>query len=223
MIFNDSFQQANEDPLSSGGAWALAFSGAPDLPQVVSNRVRVGVVGSFAAAKCTTVNLGLGQFLEFAVPTYNTGNAANIEIGLMLRQQADETHYRCELIKASGASPTYTFYRANSGSFTTLLGPTTFTIAAADRFRFAVVQIDNAAVMRLFENNVVLASFSDSAAPLSSGNTVSFFSTSRRVGRLTILSLTTLCWEISAPSRSITINFRATNYGGRHDPTRHYQ
>lgn len=157
--YSDSFPQANENPLSSSGAWSGGHSSYINL-QVDTNRVRVASVASDARMTVGTYSPSDPQIAQVTLKTWNTATgAAVIGFHLLTRWSAPATSngYLCVVYRTGGSD--FAAIRRTDAGVETALGTDQGVTAAVNDIWKCRVTADQISIL---QNDIVRHSATDS-------------------------------------------------------------
>lgn len=156
QLVSDSFPQANENPLSSGGNWTTETTGVFVPPQVISNNVtNTSLLGSvYNAAWYTGVSFPKDQYAEITISAAVL--ATSFAIAYVRATAGVDTDYNLTIGGPIGATARAFLIRRVTGTQTILVGPVTITLTLGDIFRIAVI----GTTLSAFQNGVAIAGMS---------------------------------------------------------------
>jgi len=170
--YSDTFPQADENPLSSGGVWDGGYTSRVNF-QVVGNRLRTtDASGSFhAVASYNGFTPTIDQFAQITLKTCVT--TALIFFGVMLRAATPPTDTWYWVLgndAAGGGAPTYGIYKVVAGTISTLIQVAT-SVWAADDVITGIIRnnVSGNPTIFAFRNGTLVTSATDVTSPIASG------------------------------------------------------
>lgn len=156
QLATDSFPQANENPLSSGGNWTTQTTGVFVPAQVISHTVsNTSLLGSvYNAGWYTGVSFPNDQYAEITVSAAVL--TTSFAIAYVRATTGVDTDYNLVISGPSGATARAFLIRRVAGVQTVLVGPVTITLTLGDIFRIAVI----GTTLSAFQNGVAIAGMS---------------------------------------------------------------
>ena len=153
--YNDSFPQADENPLSSSGTWVGGYTGftAAQL-KVVGHRVQSTVLGDDARMTVSGFSFGADQYVQVTLSTFNS--ADGIAFFLLLRWSAptSPSGYEIAGIRSSGSDTLYIFELDGGENVLDSVG---LTISPGDVFKATAV----GSTITVYQNNVQILQTTD--------------------------------------------------------------
>jgi hypothetical protein len=154
----DTFSQANENPLSSGGKWTSATTAGSIVPaQLISNTVQttnVGAGGNHAQAWYTGASFPNNQYAEI---TASADPASGfISVGVRGTSGVDTSYHAAIGGPLNGTTTIYIVLR-QAGVQTVLVGPMVVTGAVGDVYRLAAL----GSTISVYQNGVLVGSIVD--------------------------------------------------------------
>lgn len=156
QLVTDSFLQANENPLSSGGNWTTTTTGVFVPAEVVSHQVtNTALSGSiYNAGWYTGASFPSDQYSEITVSAAVL--ATSFTITYVRATVGVDTDYNLIIGGPVGATARVFLVKRVTGTQTVLVGPVTITLTLGDVFRLAVI----GTTLSAFQNGVAIAGMS---------------------------------------------------------------
>lgn len=157
-LATDSFNRADENPLSNGGVWSTTYTGT-DAPQVVGNRVRPTTAGGNSnVASLNSPTFPNNQYAKMVIAT--AGGASAKYYSTLVRMSAPTTFngYRCTAYINTDTGYTSSIAKITAGTSADLVTENATTWAVTDTVDCRA----EGTTLSLFRNGVVLLTTSDS-------------------------------------------------------------